>query len=239
MPANPQTEVQECSSSNSKSEDSQKDSPKPKKTRKSHHVSSEALTHSCRNLLLTPEDIIHPRSMEWVPSAEVAHYVQDRLCKSFEKEVRNTLFSECHQPSLLSKVADPLELDPSMATFLKMFAKDPKNGLDSAWRGCQDKLLDLSGPLTNILDLAFQSRETNTPLDTEVVSEWAQRAICLLDNVECAMSTEHRDSFLMPLNPKLADLVPIEAGTLANAILFGDRFVKVLGKYVATFTALE
>ncbi|KAJ1154648.1 hypothetical protein NDU88_007391 [Pleurodeles waltl] len=114
-----------------------------------------------------------------------------------------------------------------------------KKGLDRSWRGCQDKLLDVSGPLTKILDLAIQSKETNTHLDPEVVLEWAQRAICLLGNANCAMSTERRRSFLIRLDLKLAELATNEAGSLANGMLFGDRYVKDLGKYVANFTALD
>ncbi|KAJ1204622.1 hypothetical protein NDU88_000062 [Pleurodeles waltl] len=81
---------------------------------------------------------------------------------------------ECPRSSLVGKVADTPELDPSMATFLRKFAKDPKINLDRALRGCQDKLLDLSDPLTKMLDLAIQSKETNTPLAPEVMLEWAQ-----------------------------------------------------------------
>ncbi|KAJ1209537.1 hypothetical protein NDU88_004911 [Pleurodeles waltl] len=139
--------------------------------------------------------------------------------------------------SLAGKVADTPELDPSMATLVRKFAKDPKKGLDRAWRSCQDKLLYLSGPLTKILDLAIQSKETNTPLDPEVVLEWAQQAICLLGNANCAMSVEHRHSFLICLDPKCAALATSEAGSLSSGMLVGDRFVKDLGKYVATFKA--
>ncbi|KAJ1139051.1 hypothetical protein NDU88_005428 [Pleurodeles waltl] len=126
-----------------------------------------------------------------------------------------------------------------MAKFLRKFAKDPKKGLDHAWRGCQDKLLDLSGPLMKILDLAIQCKETNSPLNPEVVLEWAQWAICLLGNVSCATSRERRRSFLIHLDPKLAELATNEAGSLASGMLFGDKFVKDLGKYVGTFTALD
>ncbi|KAJ1088295.1 hypothetical protein NDU88_001453 [Pleurodeles waltl] len=108
------------------------------------------------------------------------------------------------------------QLDPSMATFLRKFAKDPKKGLDRAWRSCQDKLLDLSGPLMKILDLAIHSKEINSPLDPEVVLEWTQRAICLLGNANCAMSTERRRSFLICLDPKLVELATNKAGSLAN-----------------------
>ncbi|KAJ1161976.1 hypothetical protein NDU88_002456 [Pleurodeles waltl] len=177
-----QAGLQEQSSSKSESDDSHAAPVPCKKKHKSHDVIPEAPTPAGRNLLFSAEDIVHPHSTEWVPTAEVAHYVQDRLHKSFEKEVGNTLGSECPQPSSIGKVADTPELDPSMATFLRKFAKDPKKGLDRAWYGCQGKLLDLSGPLMKILDLAIQFKETNSPLDPEDVLEWEQRAICLLGN---------------------------------------------------------
>ncbi|KAJ1130328.1 hypothetical protein NDU88_008681 [Pleurodeles waltl] len=74
--------------------------------------------------------------------------------------------------------------------FFKKLPKDPNKGLDRAWKGCQDKLLDLSGPITKILELAVQAKETDTPLDPEAILEWTQRAICLLGNANCSMSTE-------------------------------------------------
>ncbi|KAJ1162734.1 hypothetical protein NDU88_003200 [Pleurodeles waltl] len=86
-----QPSSQDPSSSKSESDDSQTDSLPRKKQRKSRHSMSEVNSPAGKNLLFSPEDIIHPRSTEWVPTAEVAHYVQDRLRKSFEKEVRNTL----------------------------------------------------------------------------------------------------------------------------------------------------
>ncbi|KAJ1135871.1 hypothetical protein NDU88_002300 [Pleurodeles waltl] len=131
------------SSSKSDSADSQADPQLRKKQRKTRHNMPASNPPQGKNLLFSPEDIIHPRSTEWIPNQEVASYVQDRLRKSFEKKVRNTLRSECPRPSLLGKVAETPELDPSMATFLRKFAKDPKKGLDRAWRGCQDKLMDV------------------------------------------------------------------------------------------------
>ncbi|KAJ1134377.1 hypothetical protein NDU88_000829 [Pleurodeles waltl] len=97
----------------------------------------------------------------------------------------------------------------------------------------------MSGPLTKILDLAIESKETETPLDTEAILQWAQRAICLLGNANCAMSTERRRSFLIRLDPKLPELATNEAGSSANGMLFGDKFIANLRKYVATFTALD
>ncbi|KAJ1197511.1 hypothetical protein NDU88_001368 [Pleurodeles waltl] len=109
-------------------------------------------------------------------------------------------------PSLLGKVADTPDLDPNMATFIKRFSEDPKNGLDRAWKGCQDKLLDISGPLTKILELAVLAKESNTPLSPQTLLEWAQRAVCLLGNANYALSMERRRSFLMRIDPKLAEL---------------------------------
>ncbi|KAJ1213639.1 hypothetical protein NDU88_001271 [Pleurodeles waltl] len=143
---------------------SQKDSLLPSnKKHKSHYLSSDIPDLSGRNLLFDPENIIHPHTTEWVPCMEVAHYVHDRQHKSFEKEIRSTLRSECPRPSLLGKIADTPELDPSMTTFLKHFAKDPKKGLDRAWLSCQDKRYDLSAPLTKFLICLFRLRSQITP----------------------------------------------------------------------------
>ncbi|KAJ1108258.1 hypothetical protein NDU88_005638 [Pleurodeles waltl] len=129
-----QSSYHDPSSSKSDSDESQTDTQPRKKQRKAKHNTPKDDTPQGKNLLFSPEDIIHPRSTEWVPQQEVANYVQDRLRRSFEKEVCNTLRSECPRPSLLGKVADTPELDPNMATFLRKFAKDPKKGLDRAWK---------------------------------------------------------------------------------------------------------
>ncbi|KAJ1122471.1 hypothetical protein NDU88_000958 [Pleurodeles waltl] len=85
--------------------DSDKSDDEPcKKKRKSHHSSTEVPEAAGRNLLFEPENIIHLRSIEWVPCAEVAHYVQEKLRKSFKRDVNNTLRSECPRLSLLGKV---------------------------------------------------------------------------------------------------------------------------------------
>ncbi|KAJ1172428.1 hypothetical protein NDU88_004275 [Pleurodeles waltl] len=136
----------DTSVSSSDSEKSQNDSqPAQRKKRQTHHSTDEVPGPSWWNLLFEPENIIHPRSTEWVPCMEVTHYFQERLRKGFQCEVLNTVRSECPQPSLLGKVTDTPEMDPNMETYLKKFAKDPKKGLDHTWRGCQDKLLDLHG----------------------------------------------------------------------------------------------
>ncbi|KAJ1147258.1 hypothetical protein NDU88_000139 [Pleurodeles waltl] len=79
------------SSSKSDSEDSQADPQPHKKQRKTQHNIPESNPPQGKNLLFSPEDIIHPRSIEWIPNQEVASNVQDRLRKSSEKKVPNTL----------------------------------------------------------------------------------------------------------------------------------------------------
>ncbi|KAJ1215184.1 hypothetical protein NDU88_002793 [Pleurodeles waltl] len=101
-------------------------------------------------------------------------------------------------------------------------------GLDHAWKRCHDKLLDILVPITKIVELAVQAKESNSQLDPGTVLEWAQRAMCLLGNANCSMSSEHRKAFLMRIDPKVAELASTKAGTLVNRLLFGDTFVKDL-----------
>ncbi|KAJ1084033.1 hypothetical protein NDU88_004188 [Pleurodeles waltl] len=63
----------------SHSSDSDQDDPKPsgKRKCKSRHLRRIVLSFDL-------ESIIHLRSTKWVPCAEVAHYVQDRIRKVFD-----------------------------------------------------------------------------------------------------------------------------------------------------------
>ncbi|KAJ1169167.1 hypothetical protein NDU88_001073 [Pleurodeles waltl] len=187
----PASRARESSSSDTLESDKERADPKlAKHKKKTHHTEVSPLNNVCFDL----ENIIHPRSTEWVPCPEVAHYVQDSMRKVFDKDIRSTLCSGCPQPALIGKVADTPELDSSMATVLKKFAKDIKKGLDRAWKECQDKLLDIAGPLTKILELVVQAKESHAPLHPEMVLEWAQRAIYILDNINCPMSSERLSS---------------------------------------------
>ncbi|KAJ1084696.1 hypothetical protein NDU88_004842 [Pleurodeles waltl] len=95
------------------------------------------------------EDIVHPRSADLAPAQKVAEYLHGKLCRSFDKEVRNRLRAECPRPELPDKVAETPEIDARMLTFFKKIEKDPKKGIDRAWPSLQDKLPDLTGPLAN------------------------------------------------------------------------------------------
>ncbi|KAJ1130219.1 hypothetical protein NDU88_008575 [Pleurodeles waltl] len=122
-----------------------------------------------RVLTFSPEEIVHPRSSSWVPPPEVAEYLQNHIRAGFDKDVRARLHAECPRPDLEGKVTDTPDVDPTMVTFLKKLAKDPKKGLDRAWRSCQDKLLDLSGPLAKILEMAYVAKESQSPIDPDIL----------------------------------------------------------------------
>ncbi|KAJ1148937.1 hypothetical protein NDU88_001761 [Pleurodeles waltl] len=189
--------------------------------------------------MFEPEGIYHPRSSEWHPDPKVADYVASKLRQPLDKEIRARLRVECPRPTLPDRVASTPDIDPKMCTFFGKYVKDPKKGIDRSWRACQHKLLDIVGPLTQIIQLAEQAKMSNTHLQTDVVAGWAQRALCLLSNANCAISEERRRSLLIKIDPKLGELSTSEAGAEAQGHLFGDPFVKELGKFVATFSALD
>lgn len=80
--------------------------------------------------MLNPDNLLHPRSSEWVPAPKVAAYMAARLRKPLDKEVHSCLRAECPRLALEGKVALTPEVDPKMATFLGKFIRDPKKGID-------------------------------------------------------------------------------------------------------------
>ncbi|KAJ1177059.1 hypothetical protein NDU88_002323 [Pleurodeles waltl] len=73
-------------SPHSLSSDSDQDQiePKPSGKRKRKSRNTQESDQTLRNLSFDPENIIHPRSTEWIPCAEVALCVQDRIRKGFD-----------------------------------------------------------------------------------------------------------------------------------------------------------
>ncbi|KAJ1195523.1 hypothetical protein NDU88_004802 [Pleurodeles waltl] len=115
-----QTTLNTSDDSNSSDSDdkSSPDKTQGKRKCKTQHAEDPLSSHSSKNLLFDPDALLHPRSTEWTPCQEVPLYVQSRLRKSSEKDIRSTLRSECPRPALSGKVAETPELDPHMVTFL-------------------------------------------------------------------------------------------------------------------------
>ncbi|XP_069063440.1 uncharacterized protein [Pleurodeles waltl] len=87
--------------------------------------------------------------------------------------------------------------------------------------------------------MALKAKETGALIDLQVLAEWTQRAICLLGNANCALSTARWKSLLMRIDATLTELATADAGPLAEGRLFCDKFVKYIAKYVKTFTTLD
>ncbi|XP_069057673.1 alpha-2-macroglobulin-like protein 1 [Pleurodeles waltl] len=64
-------------------------------------------------------------------------------------------------------------------------------------------------------------------------------APCSAGNANCALAAEQKRSSLIKIDPKLCELATSEAGAIAQGNLFGEPVVKELGKFVATFSALD
>ncbi|KAJ1196475.1 hypothetical protein NDU88_000346 [Pleurodeles waltl] len=160
------------SSSGSDSEEDLGARPGTSKRKKSESTKAPP-TKAPTVLTFSPEEIVHPRSSSWVPPPEVAEYLQNHIRAGFDKDVRARLRAECPRPELEGKVTDTVDVDPTMVTFLKKWEKDPKKGLDRAWLSCQDKLLDLSGLLAKILEMAYVAKESQSPIDPDILVGWA------------------------------------------------------------------
>lgn len=123
--------------------------------------------------------------------------------------------------------------------FINQSGKDPRRGIEKGLKGCQDRLLDVLGPLTKIFDMCEAAHSNNTGIDVAEMRQWVQRAICLLGNLNTALCIERRKSILFKIDPKLADLASKELGECSDGLLFGDDFVKDMSRYVSTFSSLE
>ncbi|CAH2325637.1 Hypothetical predicted protein, partial [Pelobates cultripes] len=131
------------------------------------------------------------------------------------------------------------EIDPQIAQFLNKSGWKPKKGLDYSLKGCQDKILDTVGPLSKLYELLDAARAGDSVLDVDVARGWVQRAICLLGNANTAISAEKHKAILLKIDPKLAAMKVAEPSSSNDKMLFGDTFVKDLGSYVKTFTAID
>ncbi|XP_078504344.1 uncharacterized protein LOC144762915 [Lissotriton helveticus] len=214
------------------------DPPSPKKARLDAFASQPVLD-SEGNPMFDPSSIRHPNSTEWFPIPHVGEYISSKLRLPLDKSVRVKLKSECPKPSLPSHITVTPSIDQPLLTFFLKFGKDPRKGVDRAWSTCQDKLLDVVGPLAQVLDMAETARLEGSDLNPEDISLWLQRSFCLLGNANAAIIHERCKGLLIKLDPKLANLASQDPGVKADGLLFGDSLVKDLSRYVSTFASLD
>ncbi|XP_040208083.1 uncharacterized protein LOC120939790 [Rana temporaria] len=182
-----------------------------------------------------PDAISHPRSGEWSPLPQVAQYVELWARKALDRPARNKLRAECPRPFIPNKVVDTPEVDPILTKYLAKSGKLPKKGIERSFRTIQERVLDLIGPLTKILNLSEQAAALDQPVDLAQLRGWAQRAICLAGTANTTCSVERRRSILMWLDPQLSHLAETEPGPAAGGMLFGDNLMK----FVGLFTGLD
>ncbi|CAH2312094.1 Hypothetical predicted protein [Pelobates cultripes] len=204
-----------------------------------HTGYSKTLLDPQGNPLFNPDDLRHPRSAEWEPPGHIAQYVARRMRTPLSKEGRNKFLAECPRPSLPGSACRIPEIDSKIVQFLNKSDWKPKKGLDYSLKGCQDKILDTLGSLSKLYELLDAARAADLALDVDVAIGWVQRAICLLGNANTAMSTERHKAILLKINPKLAAMTVAEPSSSDDGMLFGTTFVKDLGSYVKTFTAID
>ncbi|CAH2249879.1 Hypothetical predicted protein [Pelobates cultripes] len=191
------------------------------------------------NPLFDPDGLCHPRSAECEPLGYIAQYVARRMRTPLSKEGRNKLRAECPRPSLPGLASKTPEVDPQISQFLNKSGWKSKKGLDFSLKGCQDMILDTLGPLSKLYKLLDAAKAGDSALDVDVAIGWVQCAICLLGNANTAMSAERRKAILLKIDPKLTTMTVVEPSSSSDGMLFGDTFMKNLGSYVKTFTAID
>ncbi|XP_040298690.1 uncharacterized protein LOC121009547 [Bufo bufo] len=198
-----------------------------------------SLTDPSGEPLFDPDSLHHPRSAEWLPLDHVSKYLEARVRCPLSKEARNKLRAECPRPIVPNRVCETPAVDPKITQFLTKSGWNPRKGLESALRSCQDKLLDIFGPLAKIFDLAEAAKAEDRQVEPLELREWVQRAICIAGNVNTSLAIERRKAILFKIEPKLSNLALTEAGKEAQGLLFGESFIKDLGRFVGAFTALD
>ncbi|KAM8975733.1 LOW QUALITY PROTEIN: uncharacterized protein RCH25_020573 [Pelodytes ibericus] len=189
--------------------------------------------------LFDPTNLHHPRSAEWFPTDHIAQYIAFRVRNPLDKASRNKLRAECPRPTVPDMACDTPEVDPKIAQFLGKTGWKTKKGLDFSLKVCQDKVLDIMGPCAKIFELVESGLSTDTPVDLPAIKGWIQRVICLIGNANTALAVERRKAILLKIEPKLVNMATNEPGPQAKGMLFGDNFVKELGSFVQTFTAID
>ncbi|KAJ1124558.1 hypothetical protein NDU88_003009 [Pleurodeles waltl] len=82
--------------------------------------------------------------------------------KSLDKEARNLLRVECPRPFIDNKSGITPNLDLELQSSLFKSGKDPRKGLERCLKQCQDRLLDILGPLARFLDMVEEASACRT-----------------------------------------------------------------------------
>ncbi|KAM4748857.1 nuclear protein MDM1 [Rhinophrynus dorsalis] len=175
-------------------------------------------------------------NLEETEQLEHADNIEEKGTESLETEL-DSLRSKCLSQLVIDTILhDSPLLKP---VFMSHSDRDPRKGMEKGLRLTQDKLLDVIGPLAQILHMVDSALTQGTPLDPTFIREWALHSFCLLGNANTALSSERRKAALLRIDSKLADLVAKEMGPSSDGLLFGEKFLKELQKHVNLFTMLN
>uniref|UniRef100_A0A8C5Q0D7 Reverse transcriptase domain-containing protein n=1 Tax=Leptobrachium leishanense TaxID=445787 RepID=A0A8C5Q0D7_9ANUR len=189
--------------------------------------------------MFDPVQVTNPRSTAWSPQPHVEKWVDAHLRLPMDRETRANLRAECPRPTTAGKTCITLEVDLDFQKYITTKGWSPKRGIDHAFRECEDKVLDVAAPLVHLFDVAEETRLQGANMDSGMVVEWVQRSLCLLGAANTALAAERRKSILLKMDPQLTTMASKDMGSEAQGLLFGEAFIKNLGKYAGTFTNLE
>lgn len=201
--------------------------------------SEEVILDPLGQEMFSPDNIRHPNSSQWWPQHHVAKFIQKWVKHPLEREARNIMKAECPRPMVQDKLCLTPNLDPELIKFLFKLGRDPRKGMERSLKSCQDRLLDTLGPLCRLIDLIEENYINGSQPDINLLRGWSQRTLILLGNANASLNTERRKVVLSKIDPKLCDMAEKESSNNPNGLLFGEDLIKGLGKYVATFTALD
>ncbi|KAJ1157990.1 hypothetical protein NDU88_010686 [Pleurodeles waltl] len=119
--------------------------------------------------MFNPHNIKHPKSAVWYPLEHVAKCITKLIRHPLEKGARNLLRAECSRPVIQDKVCPTSNLDSELITFLSKLGIDPRKGLKRSLKSCQDRLLDVVGPLARIIDMVEEVHTNDLPLDVNLL----------------------------------------------------------------------
>lgn len=154
--------------------------------------------------------IRHRRLAEWYPPDDIAKYLRSWIRKSLDKEAWNRLRAECRCPTIQEKVMNTPEFDTFISTYMIKQGRDPRKGIEKGLKAVQDNILDISGPLTQILA-----------------------------NAHVALLAERWRAALYRIDARLADMAEKELGLAAAGTLFGELFIAELCKHPASYATLK